>query len=91
MSTGRIVGIALPLLLLAATVLFGAVLLALAVRDRRNACRAERAARPPDGSLSDAIDAVAAQALAMACCDAWWTSCGFLHTTTCPNHRKTVR
>ncbi|MFF8656782.1 hypothetical protein [Streptomyces huasconensis] len=58
---------------------------------RREAVHAERAARTRrrtlafEQELADAIDQVAATALAAACCEPWWTSCGFHHDPTCPN------
>jgi hypothetical protein len=56
---------------------------------RREAVRAERAARPR-ARLDIAIDDAAAIALAEACCDTWWTSCGFQHDTTCPNQHRSA-
>lgn len=47
---------------------------------RREAVRAERAARP---QLEDTSDAVVDIALAAACCERWWTSAGAEHD---PSH-----
>lgn len=42
--------------------------------------------RPANASEDDAVHL----ALAKACCESWWTSCGFHHDPTCPNdqHRS---
>jgi hypothetical protein len=45
----------------------------------REAVQAERDARP-----ADTTPAVAA------CCEPWWTSCGFDHDPTCPNHHRSA-
>ncbi len=58
---------------------------------RREAVRAERAAHTGrralafEQELADAIDQVAVIALAEACCEPWWTSCGFHHDPSCRN------
>ena len=46
--------------------------------DRREALRAERAARPPHQRIG-LEDGVIAVALAGACCERWWTSLGAEH------------
>lgn len=43
--------------------------------------RQERAARPTKH------DQAVADALAEACCEAWWASAGADHDPTCPNHQ----
>lgn len=53
---------------------------------RREAVRAERAARPA-GADTDASDGAVAVAFAAACCEQWWTSAGTDHEPTCPNHQ----
>ena len=62
----------------------------LAADERRAAkVKAERAARVRDRAEQQAIRQ-AAEALGHACCERWWTSCGFHHDSTCKNQRRTV-
>ncbi|MEU4348282.1 hypothetical protein [Streptomyces sp. NPDC023838] len=55
----------------------------------------ERAARPTAAdqppAVADAIDGCVAVAAASACCEKWWTSCGFMHEATCHRWRETAR
>ncbi|WP_328439337.1 hypothetical protein OHA71_23655 [Streptomyces sp. NBC_00444] len=57
---------------------------------RREAVRAERDARAGVRPTTDAIDAAAAVALAAACCEPWWASCGAKHDATCPNQHRSA-
>ncbi|WP_037686971.1 hypothetical protein [Streptomyces aureocirculatus] len=50
---------------------------------RREAVHAERNARTARPPL-DTTECAAALALAGACCERWWTSCGTNHDPTCP-------
>ncbi|MFF7452140.1 MULTISPECIES: hypothetical protein [unclassified Streptomyces] len=52
---------------------------------RREAARAELAARPAIGN-NETAEAVVNVALAGACCETWWTSAGAEHDTVC-RHR----
>lgn len=58
--------------------------------DTRTDRRARRAARTRHKSTPAADDTVTL-ALNDACCERWWTSCGFHHDPTCPrtSHRET--
>ena len=47
----------------------------------RSALRPRRPAR---------YDARVDQALAAACCEPWWTSCGIQHDLTCPNQHRSA-
>lgn len=53
---------------------------------RVEAILAEVHARP-----RDATEGVVAVELAAACCETWWTSCGFLHESDCRHWRTPAR
>ncbi|WP_435218368.1 hypothetical protein [Streptomyces sp. bgisy034] len=57
---------------------------------RREAVRAERDARLGAIGTTDADDAAAKVALAAACCESWWTSCGADHDPTCPHRHRSA-
>lgn len=56
---------------------------------RAAAVRAERATRLRALTDQRAIRQTA-DTLEHACCERWWTSCGFCHDSTCNNQRRTV-
>lgn len=61
-----------------------------AADERRTvAVRAERAARLRDRAEQRDIRRTA-DSLGHACCERWWTSCGFYHDDTCKTRRRTV-
>lgn len=53
-------------------------------REAVHAGRQERLDRPP----LDTTECAAAMALAGACCERWWTSCGTEHDPACSDERR---
>lgn len=56
--------------------------------DTRTDRRARRAARTQHTQATTAIDDSVTTALNDACCETWWTSCGFHHNPTCPHRTR---
>lgn len=50
--------------------------------------KARQAIRAQEAEPVDAIDDVVAVALAGACCEPWWATCGLHHAHTCPTTTK---
>ncbi|NUP19856.1 MAG: hypothetical protein HOZ81_28010 [Streptomyces sp.] len=56
--------------------------------DVRTDQRARRAARAQHVQRDLATEDTVALALNDACCERWWTSCGFHHDSACPNQAR---
>lgn len=56
--------------------------------DTRTDRRARKAARVRHTRATAAHDDTVTTALNDACCERWWTSCGFQHDPTCPNQTR---
>ncbi|MGP4084155.1 hypothetical protein [Streptomyces sp. KR55] len=70
-----------------------AVLLAVAIVHhsyQRDELRFAHARLERDARLASFEDGVVAVALAAACCETWWTSCGFQHDSTCPHRHRSA-
>ncbi|MBD0837389.1 hypothetical protein [Streptomyces sp. TRM68416] len=88
LNIALVLGALLVLVILAATA-YNAVCRALDTRTDRRARQAARARHTHARTAADtAIEDAVTVALNEACCEAWWTSCGFHHDPTCPHHTR---
>jgi hypothetical protein len=86
LTAAVLLGALLVVVILAATA-YNAVCHALDTHTDRRARRAARTRHTRTRTASDTeVEDTVTTALNNACCETWWTSCGFHHDPTCPHH-----